>query len=122
MKKVFLGIFLSFVIAFNAFAYGFGGFQDAKTQNITIQQATKLPDNSFVVLQGHIVKRLSSDEYLFKDETATIVVEIDSEKWLGQTVAPEDFVELSGEIDKDFRNNKIDVDNVKIINKSTTVK
>lgn len=49
------------------------------------------------------------EEYMFKDSTGKIVIEIDDEDWGGLTVGPKDTVEISGEIDRDFKKMKLDV-------------
>lgn len=76
----------------------------------TIKQAQSLPDDSKVRLQGKLVKQLSKDKYQLQDNTGSIVVEIDQDKWRDQVVGPKDIVELYGEVDKDRHSIKIDVD------------
>lgn len=49
------------------------------------------------------------EEYMFKDSTGKIVIEIDDEDWGGLTVGPKDTVEISGEIDRDLKKVKLDV-------------
>ena len=117
MKKI-IAMFVFFVtITSTALAYTAGGFNDGTNSLVTVKEASKMPDNSYVTLKGNIVKRLTSDEYLFKDNTGTINVEIDLEKWMGQTAGPNDTLEITGEVDKDFTSTKIDVDIVKVIPK-----
>ena len=72
-------------------------------------------DNSYVTIQGNIVRRISGDNYTFKDSTGTITVEIDHNKWNGITADSSDLLELSGEIEKDFTSTKLDVETVKRI-------
>ncbi|MDR1935344.1 MAG: NirD/YgiW/YdeI family stress tolerance protein, partial [Candidatus Accumulibacter sp.] len=59
-----------------------------------------------------IIRHLGKDKYLFKDATGEITVEIDDDEWGGQTITPDDLVELQGEIDKEWRRVEIDVDRV----------
>ncbi len=47
-------------------------------------------------LRGNITERLSDDRYTFRDESGTVVVEIDHKRWNGVTVTPQDKVELRG--------------------------
>lgn len=99
-----------------------GGFQIAKTENggfsgpglesSSVEQARGMRDDAQVILRGNIVRHLGKDKYLFKDETGTINVEIDRDKWGGLTVTPSDVVELHGEVDKDWNSVEIDVDRV----------
>ena len=93
-----------------------GGFVDngASVSSATpVKDALKLRDDSYVTVRGNIVKRLTDDKYLFRDATGEIVVEIDGKDWGGVTVGPNDTVELSGEIDRDFNKIEIDVGLVK---------
>lgn len=119
MKKIFSALVLFTALTGAAFAYGGygGGFSDGANQVIGVKQALRSHDDAYVTLRGTIVRRLTSDEYLFKDATGTIVVEIDAEKWMGQTVGPNDTIEITGEVDRDFASTKIDVDIVKLISK-----
>ena len=99
-------------------AYG-GGFQDngsSATSATAVKEALRMRDESYVTVRGNIVKRLTDDKYLFRDATGEIVVDIDNEDWAGLTVGPNDTVELSGEIDRDFNKVEIDVGIVRKVN------
>ncbi|CAK7062549.1 YgiW/YdeI family stress tolerance OB fold protein [Saezia sanguinis] len=94
-----------------------GGFVGPSTANnvTTVEQAKNLRDDARVVMRGNIVQHLGGDNYLFKDATGTITVDIDAHKWDGQTVKPEDQVEIRGEVDKDWNSIEIDVKSIRII-------
>ncbi|WP_392559645.1 YgiW/YdeI family stress tolerance OB fold protein [Orbus mooreae] len=100
---------------------GFGGpvtqsgFTGA-TSTVTIAQAKDLPDDSWVTLRGNITQRLTKDNYVFKDSTGEIQVEIDRDEWRGQTVTPTDLVEITGEVDKDWNSVEIDVKQIRVVN------
>ncbi len=122
MKRFIAVLVLVMVCAGFAYAQGFtgtpqqGGFVDngtAVSSAASVKEALKMRDDSYVKVRGNIVKRLTDDKYLFRDSTGEIVVEIDNEDWGGVTVGPQDTVELSGEIDRDFNKINIDVDVVK---------
>ncbi len=89
-----------------------GGFSGPSVTATTIEQAKSLRDDAKVTLRGYIEKSLGGDNYLFKDETGTITVDIDSHRWNGQNVTPKDKVELQGEVDKDWNSVEIDVDRI----------
>ena len=112
MKKLCVLISLLF-IGSTLLAAGFQ--EDSGSKVSTIAQALKMKDDSFVTIQGSIVRRISSDKYEFKDATGTMTVEIDEEEWAGQTVNSKNTIELQGEIDKDLLSTKLDVDRVRII-------
>ena len=114
----------AFVVALglstSALASGFtgpqqaGGFQGPGLAPSSVAEALKLNDDTPVVLVGQIEKSLGDEKYLFKDASGTITIEIDDEDWRGVNVTPEDTIEISGEVDKDLFDIKVDVDTVKL--------
>ncbi|MBQ6673927.1 MAG: YgiW/YdeI family stress tolerance OB fold protein [Spirochaetia bacterium] len=127
MKRIIAVLVLAIVCAGFACAQGFnggqqaygGGFQDngsSATAATAVKEALRMRDESYVTVRGNIVKRLTDDKYLFRDATGEIVVDIDNEDWAGVTVGPNDTVELSGEIDRDFNKVEIDVGIVRKVN------
>ncbi len=75
-----------------------------------------MQDDAWVTMRGSIEKRISEDDYIFRDETGTIKVDIDHKRWEGQTVTPKDKVEIQGELDKDFNSVEVDVKKVRKLN------
>lgn len=123
-----------FIIALLAGAFSLsvfaqqGGFVATENQNgaqsgfsgpgpalISTQQAKKLPDDAWVALEGHITKQISHEHYEFRDDSGTVVVEIDDKYWAGQRVTPQDKVRLEGEVDKDWNSFSIDVKRVRVL-------
>ena len=93
-----------------------GGFKEVREPNIeefqivSVEKAKNEKDDTFVVLQGYIEKSLGGEKYLFRDETGTVKIEIEDKKFRGLTVYPDDFVQISGEVDKGwFSDTEIDV-------------
>lgn len=69
----------------------------------TVAEILKNPiDDQEVSLQGKLLKKLSSDKYLFSDGTGEIIVEIDNDDFPDQKVFENTVVQISGEIEKDF--------------------
>lgn len=89
-----------------------GGFSGPGLSVSTVEQAKGMRDDAKVAVRGSIIQHLGKDKYLFKDATGSIRVEIDNDKWGGQTITPDDTVELHGEVDKDWNSVEIDVDRV----------
>lgn len=89
-----------------------GGFTGPSAATVTVAEALKYGDDTPIVMIGHIEKALGGEKYLFKDATGTITLDIDNEKWNGENVSPQDTVEISGEIDKDFTKRVVDVDKI----------
>ena len=91
-----------------------GGFKGPQNV-VTVKEAKEMKDDSWATVRGTIEKRLSDDDYLFRDETGTLSVEIDDKDWQGQSVSPKDKVELQGEIDKAFNDAQLEVKQVRKI-------
>jgi uncharacterized protein (TIGR00156 family) len=97
----FLGALGVVSLAANAQPGGFTG-PDARPA-VTAAEATELPDDSGVRLVGYIVEAIGSEKYTFRDDTGTIVVEIDTHDWKGVSATPETRIEIVGEIDRERR-------------------
>ncbi|MDR1083701.1 MAG: YgiW/YdeI family stress tolerance OB fold protein [Deltaproteobacteria bacterium] len=89
-----------------------GGFSGPGPEETTVEKARQKPDDSYVILRGHIVRHLGSDKYLFRDSSGEINLDVDRDKWMGQTVTPEDTVVIHGEVDRDWNSLEIDVDSL----------
>ena len=81
-----------------------GGFMDGgkPTGPInTVQQALKARDDTPVTLTGHIVSRAGNDddEFIFRDPTGDIIIDVEDHAWNGQNITPNDKVTIQGEVD-----------------------
>ena len=90
-----------------------GGFQNNQSSVVTVKQAEEMKDDSWITVRGKLEKQIGDEDYLFRDQTGTMKVEIDHKHWNGQTISPKDTVELTGELDKDFNSIEMDVKQVK---------
>lgn len=79
---------------------------------VSAEQAKTFKDDTPVTLRGQIERHLGGEDYVFRDNSGTIEVEIDQRRWNGQSVSPQDKVEISGELDKRFTSSKVDVKRV----------
>lgn len=86
-----------------------GGFQAGNASTVTVKQAEEMKDDSWITVRGHLDKQIGGEDYLFRDSSGTMKVEIDHKHWNGQTITPQDQVELTGELDKDFNAIELDV-------------
>ncbi|WP_299141107.1 YgiW/YdeI family stress tolerance OB fold protein [uncultured Vibrio sp.] len=92
-----------------------GGFNGPTAQmKSTVAQALEASDESMVQIKGYITQFLGDDKYTFTDGTHNIVIDIDSDKWMGVTVTPKDKVIIVGEVDKDWSEVTIDVDRIQL--------
>ena len=86
---------------------GPGGFTGPVTGG-TVEHAKTLKDDSKVTLRGNIERHLGGKKYIFCDASGTVDMEIDSDRWAGQSVSPQDAVEVFGEIEK--KRNAVEID------------
>ncbi len=92
-----------------------GWFQGPEAERSTVAQAKELKDDAWVILEGSIVKKVGDERYEFRDNSGTIVTDIDDSVWAGQNVSPKDKVRIEGEIDKDLSSVEVDVKALKLL-------
>ena len=126
MKKIVL-VALFAAVSFNVSAqqegfvsaegqgYSQGGFKGPTPGVASVAQAKTQRDDSWVVLEGNIIRQVGHELYEFKDATGTINVDIDDKRWMGQTLSPTDKVRIEGEVDKDWNSVEIDVKTVRVL-------
>ncbi len=114
MKTIFLMALLGLVaVTAHAQTGGFNG-PDGR-ELVTALKVQELADDTNVRLVGYIVRKTGDEEYEFKDDSGTLIVEIDDDDWHGLEVSPADKVQLTGEVDKERAGNTIDVDSVQLV-------
>lgn len=89
-----------------------GGFSGPVTV-MTAAQAKTLPDDTKVTLRGNIESHLGGKNYMFKDASGSVVVEIKDKHWAGQSVSPQDSVQIDGEVDRDHNTVTVEAENLK---------
>ncbi|EFE95671.1 YgiW/YdeI family stress tolerance OB fold protein [Serratia odorifera] len=92
-----------------------GGFSGPSAALTTVDKVKSMSDDTWVMLQGNIEQRVGDDTYTFRDASGTLTVEIDNKRWNGQTITPQDKVQLEGKVDKDWSNVEVDVKSLKKI-------
>lgn len=92
-----------------------GGFNGPNAGEMTVAKALNMPDDSWVILRGNIVKQLDYKHYEFTDGTGTMTLEISKKRWNGINVAPKDKIEIRGKIDKDWNSKEVEVKRIQII-------
>lgn len=125
MKKILL---LATLISSSVFANNqainqpvnapYGGFSGPAAAGINsvkaVLDAGMFSDDTPVSLTGYLVSSLGGEIYTFKDNTGTMHVEIDHDKWFGLQATPTTKITIYGEIDKEFNYTKVDVDRVSL--------
>ncbi|KFK96902.1 MULTISPECIES: YgiW/YdeI family stress tolerance OB fold protein [unclassified Serratia (in: enterobacteria)] len=90
-----------------------GGFSGPSATLTTVDKVKSMSDDTWVMLQGNIEQHVGHDNYTFRDATGTLTVEIDKKRWNGQTITPQDKVQLEGKVDKEWSSVEVDVKNIK---------
>ena len=109
MKKLLTvaAIALSSVAVYNtAIAQGFNdghkhnaqqGFVDESVIVKTVDDALNANDDTPVRLDGQIVKQIGKKDFLFKDASGKeIQIEVSKKAWNGETIAPQDNIQIIG--------------------------
>jgi len=120
MKKLLTvaAIALSSVAVYNtAIAQGFNDGNNQVTQQGFVDEsvivktvADALNDNTPVRLDGQIVKQIGKKDFLFKDASGKeIQIEVSKKAWNGQTIAPQDNIQIIGKVDKEWNKTEVDV-------------
>lgn len=95
-----------------------GGFTGPSAAPIIkmISQVKDAKDDAAVELTGYITTSLGDEDYMFKDNTGEIKVEIDHKDWNGVNATPTTKLVIRGEVDKDWSERTIDVKAVALAN------
>ncbi|MBX3651838.1 MAG: NirD/YgiW/YdeI family stress tolerance protein [Burkholderiales bacterium] len=115
LSTLFFPLLLSLIIIGSAGAQYTG--PGATAMPGSVAEVLKDPvDDRKVLLRGKLLKKVSSDKYLFSDGTGEIRVEIDDDLLRGIRVSETSVIEIYGEIEKDFmRDPEIDVKRIAVI-------
>ena len=82
---------------------------------VSVSQVYSYPDKAPAILRGNIVSFLGGDRYLFRDSSGDIMIKIKHDRWWGQTVGPNDIVELGGELKRDKKTWNINHFDAKVV-------
>ena len=84
-----------------------------------ISDVNNLPDDAEVVIQGVIVQDLGDDNYLLKDDSGTVNIEIDEDLVQGNTITPEAMVLITATVDKDGDVTSLEAEEVEFLPANT---
>ena len=94
-------------------------FIPSQTSSLTkISDIKSLRDDSYVTLEGRIVKQIGSDKFLFQDADGnTIMIDIDQDDmYRFPDFSAKNLLRITGEVDKEvFERTELDVDMLEII-------
>ena len=99
--------------------FSFPIFAEYYNQNdiITVKKLKTMKDDSYALIEGFIVKQISDEKFLFKDETGEIVLDIDDNlMYQLKDIDKNTLVEIYGELDKNiFSRDEFEVKKITII-------
>lgn len=66
-------------------------------------------DKTFVMIEGKIIKQVGKKDFIFQDSTGEVEIEVSYHAWRGQTITPNDTVEIRGIVDKEWDKTEVEV-------------
>jgi|GEM_PF-337434 len=82
---------------------------------IEVIEVNEVLDDQKVALQGNIIQQTDDDEFIFKDASGEMEIEIDQDKFANITVTPEDEVLIIGEADVDVFETTIEAEELQLV-------
>ena len=76
---------------------------------VSVAELKDLADDSWVSLEGKLIKHLGGENYLFRDASGEVEVEVDQEVWRGAEVGPDDLIRIRGEVDLSWNKTEVEV-------------
>ena len=80
-----------------------------------ISDVKAMPDDTEVVIQGVIVQNLGDENYLVKDDSGTVTIEIDEDLVQGNTITPEAEVLITATVDQDDNVTSLEAEEVQFM-------
>lgn len=94
-------------------SFAMAAYTGPQEQNkVSVAQLKDLADDSWATLEGKLVKHLGGENYLFRDESGEVEVEVDEKVWRGTEVGPDDLIRIRGEVDHSWNKTELDVESL----------
>ena len=84
-----------------------------------ISDVKAMPDDTEVVIQGVIVQSLGDENYLVKDDSGTVNIEIDEDLVQGNTITPEAEVLITATVDQEDNVTSLEAEEVQFVPANT---
>ncbi len=91
-------------------SFAMAAYTGSQEQNkVSVAQLKDLADDSWATLEGKLVKHLGGENYLFRDASGEVEVEVDQDVWRGTEVGPDDQIRIRGEVDHSWNKTEVEV-------------
>lgn len=111
-----LAVFLFAGILFGLAQNAAGQFVSDSASVLTVATVKQMNDNAWFTLEGHIVKQVREEKYIFRDQSGEIEVEIDNDKWKGRKVDPSTKIRIAGKVEKEWlRSMEVEVKRIELV-------
>jgi uncharacterized protein (TIGR00156 family) len=107
-------VFLTCLIVTTTALAGFQG-PGAKPQSVTAKAVNQLKDDVQVTLVGKLERQIGSENYIFRDDSGTVEVEIDKKVFKNHTVTPKNQIRITGEVDKGRNATTVEVKQLEVL-------
>lgn len=108
-----------FILVLLFLGFNFSVFAEYYNQNevISVQKLKTMKDDTYAIIEGFIVKKISNEKFLFKDETGEIVLDVDDDlMYQLKDVDKNTLVEVYGDFDKNlFGRHEFEVKKITVI-------
>lgn len=94
-------------------SFTMAAFTGPQEQNkVSVAQLKDLADDSWATLEGNLVKHLGGENYMFRDASGEVEVEVDQDVWRGIEVGPDDLIRIRGEVDHSWNKTEVEVESL----------
>ncbi|HHQ4473400.1 YgiW/YdeI family stress tolerance OB fold protein [Aeromonas sp. S41-2] len=94
-------------------SFAMAAYTGPQEQNkVSVAQLKDLADDSWATLEGKLVKHLGGENYMFRDASGEVEVEVDQDVWRGTEVGPDDLIRIRGEVDHSWNKTEVEVESL----------
>ncbi|WP_330543237.1 NirD/YgiW/YdeI family stress tolerance protein [Aeromonas hydrophila] len=94
-------------------SFAMAAYTGPQEQNkVSVAQLKDLADDSWATLEGKLVKQLGGENYMFRDASGEVEVEVDQDVWRGIEVGPDDLIRIRGEVDHSWNKTEVEVESL----------
>ena len=104
---------IALVALMSVSSFAMAAYSGPKEENkVSVAQLKEVADDQWVTLEGKLVKHLGGENYLFRDDSGEVEVEVDGDVWRGTEVGPDDLIRVRGEVDHSWNKTEVEVEHL----------